>query len=126
MNKRVIATLATTISSGVLLLGATPAAAAPQQAVNPRPAATTPDGKTIRLSEFIGSYYAILSPASAGDSAWTEGYVSTGTPTPIGKKTAATNVAELTSSVQGFFWGTYRACASTAGTVTCTAWNRAV
>lgn len=79
-NKRLAAVLTASIGGGALPVGATPAAAAPLRAVDPCPATTTPDGKSLRLTEFIGTYYAILEPALAGDSAWTEAYGSSGTP----------------------------------------------
>ena len=125
MNKRLAAVLTLSIG-GALLVGATPAAAAPQRAVDPRPAATTPDGKSLKLYEFVGGFYSVLTPAGAGDSTWTETYRAGSPPVVNAKATATADVASLSSPMVGPFWNTFRACAATGGTTTCTAWNRAI
>ncbi|MBM0274453.1 hypothetical protein [Micromonospora tarensis] len=115
MKKQLAAILATTLGAGALILGA----AAPASAAVGPPTATTPDGKTIAIREFVGGMYALLQPASAGDSAWTQRQGSTA---QLGKVTATSDTAKLESTLVGPIFYAYRACAQTSGGVTCTAY----
>ncbi|MBM0274454.1 hypothetical protein [Micromonospora tarensis] len=119
MRKRSAALLATAIGASAMFMGAAPASAA----VDPTPSTTTPDGKTVRVFEFVYDYRAHLLPAQTGDSVWLEVYGSTAPNT--NKVTATSNTDLLISG--SVVWGVYaklRACAQTSAGVTCTAWNK--
>jgi hypothetical protein len=126
VKKRLTTLLALPLGAAMLFLGTAPASAS--AAVDPHPSATTPDGKTVQLSEFVYTYVSVLKPAEAGDSAWIEIYSPTSAPTVFGKVTASSNTAALQSGriSLGAAYMTLRACAGTDGVVTCTAWNKAI
>ncbi|MGC4746942.1 hypothetical protein ACLQ28_14940 [Micromonospora sp. DT201] len=111
MKKRLAAAVATTLGAGALLLGA----AAPASAATP--SATTPDGKTVTIREFVSGMFALVQPVSAGDSAWTERRNFT---EQLGKVTATSDGTRLESTMVGSAFYAHRACAQTAGGVTCT------